>query len=78
MKIIEIETASGNLIEFECQMSYEPSYSGGSYEGREWELRGDQLVLDRIYRNGIDVTKRIERLAKKAYKLIAEKSEESF
>lgn len=76
MRIVELESGRGQILEFECEMTYEPAHRGGSYYGHHEEL-GDQWSVDRIYRNGVDVTKRIERLAKKAYKLICENAEAS-
>lgn len=76
MRIIELESATGQIVEFECEMTYTPPHRGGSYYGHHEEL-GDQWSVDRIYRNGVDVTNRLERLAKKAYALICEQAEAS-
>lgn len=61
---VTIETRTGNQVEFQVECSYNPPDTGGSYEGREYEQLGDDYSVDSVYRNGIDVTNRLERFCK--------------
>jgi len=68
-RTITIET-NCQQIELDVECSYNPSDTGGSYEGRDYEQLGDDYSVRRILRNGIDITDRIEKFCKGLFERI--------